>query len=466
MAAGMELRPAPVMAAHTSPALVAFASFLQLPALDLEARVAEELAANPALEEDPAPPACPLCGAPLVPPGTCPCWYGSARAPERPGPDRTAAERPGAAASPEPPVDDRAAWLLAEIAAELPAADAPLAAYLVGSLGPRGRLDGSAEEIAAALGVPAARVRRALAALRAAAPPGSAACDLRECLLLQLDRWEERHGTPEPSVRSVLTGHLEALADEACFPAAAAALGVPVGEIRRVRAFVRAELRPSPGLDLAPPPATACAPPDLVITPASDGDGTDGAYTVTLLEPLRLRLSVSPSYLACLAAPSAPGEAPAGERLARAQVGRAREFLCRLDRRWRTLHRIAAYIVDAQQPFLDAGPAELRPLCRREVAGALGLHESTVSRAVAGRVALLPHGGRTMPLAGFFGAPTGVGTVLRDLVERESRPLSDTELARLLTERGFPVARRTVAKYRAGLGIEPHARRAAHRPAA
>ncbi|MFB7512191.1 hypothetical protein [Streptomyces sp. NPDC056144] len=462
MAAGTELRaapaltqrPSPVMALHTTPALVAFASFLQLPSWELEARVAQELAENPALEEDPAAAACPLCGTPLRPPALCPCLYGDAdgRSGAAPGP-RTESRT-------EPRAEDRAARLIAEVGAGLPASDAPLAAYLVGSLGPRGRIDASAEEIAAALGVTPARVRRGLAALRAVTPPGTGAIDLRECLLLQLDRWEETHGTREPAVRAVLAGHLEALGTEQDMAGAARALGMPAEEIRRVRDFVRAELRPGAALDLGPPPAGACAPPDLVVARDPRAPGT---YTVVLLEPLRLRLAVSPAYLAYL---SGPAPAAADARLARDQVGRAREFLTRLDRRWRTLHRIAAHVVDAQRPFLDHGPDALRPLCRREVAAALGLHESTVSRAVAGRVALLPCR-RVMPLAGFFGTATGDGVhgvhgVLRELVERESRPLTDTELARLLAARGFPVARRTVAKYRAGLGIAPcSARRAA-----
>ncbi|MEU1866977.1 hypothetical protein [Streptomyces gardneri] len=91
MTAGMEFAPTPAMALHTSPALVAFASLLQLPALDLEARVALELTENPALEEDPAPVSCPLCGAPAAGSATgsfpcpCPCLAGGARSGARPG---------------------------------------------------------------------------------------------------------------------------------------------------------------------------------------------------------------------------------------------------------------------------------------------------------------------------------------------------------------------------------------------
>ncbi|GEB57471.1 hypothetical protein [Streptomyces gardneri] len=92
MTAGMEFAPTPAMALHTSPALVAFASLLQLPALDLEARVTQELTENPALEEDPAPVSCPLCGAPAAGSATgsfpcpCPCLAGGARSGTAPAP--------------------------------------------------------------------------------------------------------------------------------------------------------------------------------------------------------------------------------------------------------------------------------------------------------------------------------------------------------------------------------------------
>jgi RNA polymerase sigma-54 factor len=122
------------------------------------------------------------------------------------------------------------------------------------------------------------------------------------------------------------------------------------------------------------------------------------------------------------------------------------------------MRAVAEQVVERQREFLRLGPRFLHPLTRAEVAATLGLHESTVSRAVSGKLALLPSG-RVMPLAAFFDVSLGPRETLRQAIDAEPRPLSDGELARLLASRGHPVARRTVAKYRAQLGIPAHSAR-------
>jgi RNA polymerase sigma-54 factor len=113
---------------------------------------------------------------------------------------------------------------------------------------------------------------------------------------------------------------------------------------------------------------------------------------------------------------------------------------------------VAGYAVEHQQAFLVGGPAALRPLTRAEVAAALGMHESTVSRAVADKYALLPDG-TMVPLSRFFGVGGGVDGELRRLLASADGPISDQRLAERLREAGFPIARRTVAKHRARLGL-------------
>ena len=96
----------------------------------------------------------------------------------------------------------------------------------------------------------------------------------------------------------------------------------------------------------------------------------------------------------------------------------------------------------------------MRPLVLREIAEVLGLHESTISRAVSGKSVQLPSR-RIVPLSSFFDRSLNVRTILKNFINEETRPLSDSELAELLSEQGFSVARRTVAKYRAMEGILP-----------
>jgi RNA polymerase sigma-54 factor len=133
---------------------------------------------------------------------------------------------------------------------------------------------------------------------------------------------------------------------------------------------------------------------------------------------------------------------------------RAKFFIDCMYRRWRTLKRVAELIVDYQREFLEKGVRYLRPLTRAEVATHLNLDEGTVSRATANKYALLPNG-RLMPISDFFDGSLGVKDVLRELIatEEPKRRLSDDELARLLSARGIPMARRTVTKYREEMGI-------------
>jgi RNA polymerase sigma-54 factor len=133
-------------------------------------------------------------------------------------------------------------------------------------------------------------------------------------------------------------------------------------------------------------------------------------------------------------------------------VPQARSFLAQLRDRWETLWRVAEYTVHRQERFLREGTTALTPLTRAEVAAALDLHESTVSRAIAEKYALLPDR-TTVPLSRFFGVSGGLDGQLRKLLESADGPMSDQRLADLLRDAGYPIARRTVAKHRARLGF-------------
>jgi RNA polymerase sigma-54 factor len=175
-----------------------------------------------------------------------------------------------------------------------------------------------------------------------------------------------------------------------------------------------------------------------------------------VLEAARLALRVSPSYSEATFT-GGPREAAALS----ADLRRAHAFLGRLEQRWRALKALGEALALHQDAFLRHGPDHLRPLNRAQIARELGVHESTVSRSVAGKHAALPAGG-VVPLSDFFAASPDALDVLRDLVACEPRPLPDAMLAQAMRRRGYPVARRTVAKYRESLGIPPVSRRSAH----
>jgi RNA polymerase sigma-54 factor len=428
---------------RVSPALLAFTEVLALPLGGLEQLVEQELATNPALERIDRP-ACPGCGLPLVGDDCLACGDRDDRL--RPSPP---AAEDVAGARPDPPYRPSAAELLAaEVAPLLATGDRWLAAYLVGDLDGRGLLGRDACAVAAELAVDVARVAAVIDAIRAVGPPGVCAVDVRDCLLRQLEPFEARGEAPA-LLRPIIAGHLEDLG-RGRTGAVAAALGASHADVLAARDFLRRHLRPYATL---PEPAELPlpAPPDVVIR-ASAGD--PGRFEVEVVESGGVGVRLDPAWpRLAVEARRRPWLVPEPERQRLlADATGARTFLDRLAERSRVLRRVAGHVAERQQAYLRDGPAAHAPLTRAEVAAAVGLHESTVSRAVAGKWVRLPDG-RVVPFAELFGSTRSVHDSLLAIVSGEDRPLTDGELAAELHARGHAVARRTVAKYRSQLGI-------------
>ncbi|HMQ30292.1 MAG TPA: hypothetical protein PKD53_06160 [Chloroflexaceae bacterium] len=413
---------------RAAPALLTHARLLELTTVGLHQAIAQELEANPALEEL-ALPAAPR---------------GAGRADD--------AERLMRVAAPVSLADA----LLGDLRASLPAADHALAALVVGSLDERGLLEEAPQSLARAAGVARGRIEAVLAALRELGPPGIAARDPRACLLAQLDAMPR--GEAPPLARSIVAAHLDDLA-AGRQRAIARALGAAPEEVEAARAFIAGRLWPYPLQAAlggpAEPDRRAYRAPDLIFRRAGDSFSAEPAAA-----PGRA-LQLSPVY-AELAERAATLPADEAEHV-RSYVERARVFLRSLRRRGETLARVGAALAERQAPFLREGPRALAPLTRLQLAHELRLHESTVCRAVADKTALLPDGA-LWPLDGFFDAARPAREVLRELIAAEAAPLSDQQLAAMLAERGHPVARRTVAKYRDELGIPPQHQRARRGP--
>lgn len=221
-------------------------------------------------------------------------------------------------------------------------------------------------------------------------------------------------------------------------------------EVEAVRDFVRLHLWPYPAYSTfsgnADPYRPRYSLPDVSISEQ------EGKFVVEVLHSPRRLLRLNPLYsdLARKAATLNDEE----RTHVQDYITRARTFLSNLRQRESTLQQISEAVVKHQEDFLRHGVRHLAALTRAEIAAQTGLHESTVSRTTSDKTVLLPHG-QTMPFCDFFVASLGVQDVLRELIEQESSPLSDAELARLLKERGYRVARRTVAKYREQMNILP-----------
>ena len=346
--------------------------------------------------------------------------------------------------------------LLQQLAlAELDEKDRALGEVIVGSINDDGYLTTGVEELAATAGADVQHMQDILAVVQDFDPPGVGARDLRECLLFQLDRL----GKSESLAARMVSGHLEKLAGRK-LQDIARALKVPVEDVQAAANFI-ATLDPKPGRIYS-------AENSPYVTPEVVVKKVDDKYVVLMNDDDLPRLRISKYYRSLM------NDADTGREVRDYIQERVRSsaFLIRsIHQRQNTIFRIASEIVRVQADFLENGISHLKPLTMAEVAGAVGLHETTISRAVASKHMQTPQGVFEMKYFFTPGLRTDDGNVvsnktvkdaIQTLVEGEdpSSPLSDQEILETLTKRGIQIARRPVAKYRIALKIPPsHMRR-------
>jgi RNA polymerase sigma-54 factor len=188
--------------------------------------------------------------------------------------------------------------------------------------------------------------------------------------------------------------------------------------------------------------------PDIIISYLNDNP--EKALVVEIVMPISGTLRINPMFREAI------HEAGTEEQKEswKAYLERAELFIKCLQQRNHTMERLMRRLVNLQHDFILKGEKYLVPVTRFQISTELEVHESTISRAVAGKAVQLPNR-RIIPLSSFFDRSLPARMVLKELIDDEPYPLSDAELMGMLAERGFPVARRTVAKYRALEGILP-----------
>jgi RNA polymerase sigma-54 factor len=444
-------------------------TLLQLSSTELEQAIAQEIAENPALELLEVQ-RCPRCGL-AMPEGYCPSCtrLGFPTEKENPGSweyvdsmsfsEHDAADERDDLISRLASSTTLADHLLHQLRLSLPPQDLPIAAYLVESLDDHGFLRCDLDEVASLFGVDRTRVEKIISVMQELEPVGIAARDARECLLIQLEHLRHE-GAEQPLAKAIIQDHWEALGKQS-LAQMARAVGATVDEVQAALQFIRNNLNPFPAhvywasCHRSPPEMTTTYPrPDIIITnrPAS----SDGGYEIELPEARAYRLRISASYLEAMEdlKASKSSSAEEGGQQWEAFLARAQLFIKSIKLRWQTLHHLALCLVNYQRDFLAYGERHLRPLTRAQLAAMMGVHESTVSRAVANKYVQLPCG-RIIPLASFFDSSAAVKEAIKELIAQENEPLSDREIAERLAQRGHHIARRTVAKYRNALGILP-----------
>ncbi|HEV8307846.1 MAG TPA: RNA polymerase factor sigma-54 [Methylomirabilota bacterium] len=329
---------------------------------------------------------------------------------------------------------------------------------IIGNLDEDGYLRATLEEMAEKTSLPGAVFEKALILVQSFDPPGVAARDLRECLLIQLRQQAE----PDPLAIEILEEHFEAF--QRCkYAEIARALRRDPDRVQEAVEEI-AGLEPKPGRRFAPAD-TRYVVPDVHVHKTEDG------YAIVLNDDGIPRLRINPYYRSMLGR----GQGDEARRYVEDRLRSAIWLIKSVHQRQRTLYRVTESIVKFQKEFLAHGLPVLRPLSLRDVAEDIGMHESTVSRVTTNKYVQTPQG--LFELKFFFhsGIATGRGDMvssisvkkmIRDLVAQENaqKPLSDQEITRALKQSGLSIARRTVAKYREELGILPsHQRRLATR---
>jgi len=340
--------------------------------------------------------------------------------------------------------------------AEFNDADRRVAEMIVGNIDDHGYLQSGVNELSFSTGVDAAQIEAVLRIVQTFNPPGVGARDLRECLMLQLSR-VDRESAPE---YRILRDHFEALGKHR-FPEIARHLGISAAEAQKCARNI-ARLNPRPGRDFAPDDNSFVVPEVLI---ARNGDD----YVVTTNNDYIPHLRISNTYKDLLGQVET---SPEVREYIREKI-RAGKFLIKsIQQRQDTITRIANEIVKRQRDFLEHGVTHLKPLTMVQVAEVVGVHETTVSRAVSGKYVSTPHGVFEMKYfftsglqtsSGEAVSNTSVKTLLNDLIQSEDKahPLSDEDLVDRLGAQGIKIARRTVAKYRAELNVLPsHLRKA------
>jgi len=320
-----------------------------------------------------------------------------------------------------------------------------LAEYIIGNLNDDGYLTLSIEEVARDQKVAIDEAERALSIVQSLEPAGVGARTLAECLRLQL--------TLLPEVPMEMPGFLEHLEDLATgrIQRIAHELKISVQRVQELADLIRT-LDPKPGARFPADGELRYIVPDVVVEEVA------GEYVVLVNDTAVPRLQINQAYRQALSKDEDQGTRQFVEQ----RLNSAAWLIRSIEQRRLTLYKVATAIVEHQAEFLRLGIRCLRPLTLRDIADEVGVHESTVSRATANKYVQTPRG--IFEFKFFFA--TGIGTdqvltteiikqTLRELITTEDHqhPLSDQKVTELLCAKGMEISRRTVAKYRAELGI-------------
>jgi RNA polymerase sigma-54 factor len=332
-----------------------------------------------------------------------------------------------------------------------------IAGIVLGNIDDDGYLQLDVDDLLSLPNFPAETLDKILDTIHDFDPPGVGARDLRECLMLQL----KRAGREDTQEYQLVSEHLDLLGRHK-YDDIARAMGLTQERVKELAAAV-AKLDPKPGRNFSEDRIEYVTPEIIV-------ERKDGEYVITQNKKPYPNLFISRKYLQMLKDPNTSKEV---KTYIREKITKSKQFIQSIDQRMSTIYRIAVEIVRIQRDFFDHGVSKLRPLNMKTVADLLEVHETTISRATTGKYMQTPRGLLSMK---YFFKP-GIMTASGEAISNESvksalgeivigedkkKPYSDAKLVNLLEEQGMKIARRTVAKYRDQLRILPSHLRKVH----
>ncbi|MDY0124777.1 MAG: hypothetical protein RBS09_01090 [Anaerolineaceae bacterium] len=447
---------------HTSAHLAQTMTLLSLTAVELQQKIDSELANNPALElvEERR---CPMCKRLLPPTGPCPiCSQPKSENSDEPivfispREDFYTGSGTGTSEVPDEPfaseMIDLPTYVLKQAAADLKVEDRLIAAYILNHLDEDGFLTITPIEVARYHHRLPSEIQEIIELLKRCDPVGVCSANPAEAMLAQADSLSESIELPA-FTRELIEGYLGKVSQHH-FADIARELKTSTQQIQLVANFISENLNPFPARahwgDVRNPNATSSEvfhQPDVMIYYLNENPANP--LVVEIILPVRGTLKVNQLFKDTL---KTVDEEHAGEW--KEDIEKASLLIKCIQQRSNAMKLLLEQLVVLQKDYIVNGDKNMVPLTRAKIAEKLGLHESTISRAVSGKTIQLPNK-KIVPLAIFFDRSLSLRTVIKEMIEHEDHPLSDSEIREKLEEDGISIARRTVAKYRSMEGILP-----------
>jgi len=354
-----------------------------------------------------------------------------------------------------PSLSDHLTWQLK--LSRLTADEIRVGEQIIGNLDPNGYLAVTLEELAELLSLDVPFIETVLRKIQEFDPPGIAARNLQECLLIQAKVVDPSNQALEAIIRD----HLKDL-EKKNYVNITRKLKIPLAEVLRLVGMI-SSMDPKPGSVFNQERVQPIVPDVYVVKQGSD-------YKVVLNEDGMPRLRINNLYKEVMGGLKKGAKAEEGKQYVRERVQSATWLIKSIEQRQKTVEKVAQSIVEYQRDFFDRGINYLKPLVLKQVADDVEMHESTISRVSTNKYMLTPRG--IFELKYFFSssiqtvsgediASKSVKEKIRKIISEEDgqKPLSDQDIVKRLKAAGITIARRTVAKYREMLGILPSSRR-------